>query len=475
MQTLESGRLTKIKKGKKVSTKNKQTARLSSFSSSLTFSTRKMLVFVAVFAPIAVYIMVRTLAATPNALPGDVNGDSTVNTIDLSIVLSNFGKTATQSSDPNADINADGIISINDLSVVLSNYGKVVTPPTSGKPNAPCCITITPGDARLYINWSYNPSDDIAYFALRRSTDLNSDPATWTRLPDNFTSNTAIDAPLTNGTTYYYYVTAVSSTGQISDRSSVVGGTPNGPVTPPPTPPPTTPPPTTPPPSTGGNPTPTGTKVFDGTHLSSWPHIDEAASDRVTEVPDPLGQLTTPVLKFSVNDSDTILGQPNPRAQITTNNFINEGNEVWWGGKILFPSTFPTPSNNGWISLASIYGPPYAGASPAPIQVVKGVPDSSPTWGIINPTWTSRYWGFPLSSIKGKWMNYLVHEKFSTSGWMEVWVNGQLVMPRRNIATRDSSNDQGANYVKISFYRLKGLFPGTVTLYHAQFGVWKVN
>lgn len=55
--------------------------------------------------------------------PGDINGDSSVNIFDLSILLSNYGKTVGQASDPDSDINTDGQIDIFDLSMLLSAYG----------------------------------------------------------------------------------------------------------------------------------------------------------------------------------------------------------------------------------------------------------------------------------------------------------------------------------------------------------------
>jgi len=50
---------------------------------------------------------------------GDLNGDGKINILDLSVVLSNFLKTAGSS-----DLNGDGKTNILDLSIVLSNWGK---------------------------------------------------------------------------------------------------------------------------------------------------------------------------------------------------------------------------------------------------------------------------------------------------------------------------------------------------------------
>lgn len=50
--------------------------------------------------------------------PGDLNNDNQVNIQDLSILLSNYGKTGS------GDLNNDGTVNIVDLSVLMSNYGK---------------------------------------------------------------------------------------------------------------------------------------------------------------------------------------------------------------------------------------------------------------------------------------------------------------------------------------------------------------
>jgi hypothetical protein len=55
---------------------------------------------------------------------GDLNADSQVNIFDLSILLSNYGKTKAQASNPACDLNNDSTINIFDLSILLSNYGK---------------------------------------------------------------------------------------------------------------------------------------------------------------------------------------------------------------------------------------------------------------------------------------------------------------------------------------------------------------
>ncbi len=82
-------------------------------------------------AAMAVPVLI-SLAATPNALKGDINGDNAVDIIDLSVLLTNYGKSSSSASAPSADINDDGTVNISDLSLLLSNFGQhgtVITEP----------------------------------------------------------------------------------------------------------------------------------------------------------------------------------------------------------------------------------------------------------------------------------------------------------------------------------------------------------
>lgn len=58
-------------------------------------------------------------AASP-PLPGDLNGDGTVNALDMSILLSHWGQ---QGGGIKGDINSDGTVNTLDLSILLSHFG----------------------------------------------------------------------------------------------------------------------------------------------------------------------------------------------------------------------------------------------------------------------------------------------------------------------------------------------------------------
>jgi hypothetical protein len=57
-----------------------------------------------------------------NQLPGDANGDGKVDVNDLTIVLSNFGRTGMTWSQ--GEFTGDGTVDVNDLTIVLAHYGQ---------------------------------------------------------------------------------------------------------------------------------------------------------------------------------------------------------------------------------------------------------------------------------------------------------------------------------------------------------------
>lgn len=211
------------------------------------------------------------------------------------------------------------------------------------------------------------------------------------------------------------------------------------------------------PPPTEEPPAETAGKVlFNGDQIKDFPGVQRAASDRITEVPDPLGSGET-VFKFTVDDSDTIIS-PNPRAQLESPTFVTNGLEFWWGTKVLIPANFP--SFNGWLTFMSVYGPPFAGSSPWHLNSFGKTVE-----------WEEHPWSQPLSDWKGRWVTVLWHAKFAEAGWAELWINGQQQTftscgcTRLNTALRNRTNSGGNNNLRISQYRQKGVIPGKATMY----------
>ncbi len=88
-----------------------------------------IVVVAAAAAAASVWLLASTYAA---AFPGDVNSDGKVDVVDLSILLSNYGRSATAAQ---GDLNASGAVDITDLSILLSNFGRVSTPSPTPSPS----------------------------------------------------------------------------------------------------------------------------------------------------------------------------------------------------------------------------------------------------------------------------------------------------------------------------------------------------
>jgi hypothetical protein len=96
---------------------------------------------------------VQLLAQLPPALmPGDANGDGTVDIADLSVLLSNYDKTSMTWQQGDFDGNAN--VDIQDLSKILTNYDKTASSSAAGiqaVPEPSMLVLVTCGFAALWI------------------------------------------------------------------------------------------------------------------------------------------------------------------------------------------------------------------------------------------------------------------------------------------------------------------------------------
>ena len=105
-----------------------------------------------------------------------------------------------------------------------ANSNQASATPTAAPtpPAAPTGLTATGGNAQVSLSWT--ASSGASSYNVKRST-TNGGPYTQTASP---TSTSYVDNSVTNGTTYYYVVTAVNSAGQ-SGNSNQASATPSGP------------------------------------------------------------------------------------------------------------------------------------------------------------------------------------------------------------------------------------------------------
>jgi hypothetical protein len=221
--------------------------------------------------------------------------------------------------------------------------------------------------------------------------------------------------------------------------------------------------------------TPNANLLFSATHLSDF-WLRQSAPGAITEAPDPAGSGQT-VFKLVVDDADSFPVTPteNPRAEMLSPHIVEPGDEIWWSAKVFLPSSdFPASTPNFVTLLQGPYGEPWNGTPPFHIEVNGGVLkwQRNSTYGWDIP------WQMPL--VRDRWVNFLIHERFGSDGWFELWVDGQPVTffgggtynpngvsPTQHLAmqTEDRSNNAEPNSIYLMSYRKKGMFP-SLTVYH---------
>jgi hypothetical protein len=93
-------------------------------------------------------------------------------------------------------------------------------------PSAPGQISPAASPGRISLFWPANPEPDVAGYTIYRSTDPNLPKDRWTKLtPALYTRTTFTDENVEAGKTYYYYIAATDTSGNVSRASEVVSET----------------------------------------------------------------------------------------------------------------------------------------------------------------------------------------------------------------------------------------------------------
>ena len=101
-----------------------------------------------------------------------------------------------------------------------------VLPKDTFSPGAPSAVTIAASPNTISIFFASNIENDIAGYRVYRSTDRNLPKSDWTLItPQLLATNTFQDNKVESGKTYFYYLTAVDTFGNVSEPSEVVSET----------------------------------------------------------------------------------------------------------------------------------------------------------------------------------------------------------------------------------------------------------
>jgi fibronectin type 3 domain-containing protein len=108
----------------------------------------------------------------------------------------------------------------------LNSNSVDVAPVDIYPPSAPGQISPAASPGRISLFWPANPEPDVAGYTIYRSTDPNLPKNKWTKLtPTLYARTTFADENVEAGKTYYYYITATDTAGNVSPPSEVVSET----------------------------------------------------------------------------------------------------------------------------------------------------------------------------------------------------------------------------------------------------------
>lgn len=191
--------------------------------------------------------------------------------------------------------------------------------------------------------------------------------------------------------------------------------------------------------------------------LSQWPIVQKVASDRIQIAQDPTRQGKY-AARFEVRPGDNI-GNTSPRAEVAAELHEQEGDERYYRWFTYFDPAFPTNFENSFITFTQWRSTNESGAY-----------SSFMLWGDeIELRLDGTRWEAPL--VKGVWHEFIYHVKWSADpnvGFIELWYDGQLVMPKTAAKTMYGNPGGGIeNYVKQGLYKSDEIPTGV--LYHDGF------
>ncbi len=203
-------------------------------------------------------------------------------------------------------------------------------------------------------------------------------------------------------------------------------------------------------------------------------------SDRISIVDDPVLGGARKVAKMTVYDSDTGPTK-DPRAQLETPRFWDEGEEYYVGLSVMFGASWDWRMCSAcWVTFHQVYGPPYNAQGPTNLNVKSNNRASEPrmTWERTQPFGFEH--PFEMAIRPRKWYDIVWHEKLSrdpSEGFVELWINAGRGWSRVKLnghdrltmATKIKANGSrlDGNSSNIQLYRRRGT-TRVATMYFAE-------
>jgi hypothetical protein len=175
--------------------------------------------------------------------------------------------------------------------------------------------------------------------------------------------------------------------------------------------------------------------------------------------PDRLQVVSSPIrqgryaLKVTVRQGDNPIGASGNRNELVRLTREPSGSEYYYRWSTMFAPDFPAPAT--WQLFTQWHHDGNSGSPPVEFAVNNG--------RMILYCSGAAVWSAPL--VRGAWQDFIFHARWSSNpsvGFVELYHNGQLVLPRRYCATQFPGM---LNYLKTGLYRNSTIAP-TGVLYH---------
>jgi hypothetical protein len=191
---------------------------------------------------------------------------------------------------------------------------------------------------------------------------------------------------------------------------------------------------------------------FETGNFSQWSRLQMVSADRIQLVSSPVRQGSYAV-KVTVRQGDDPIDSSGNRNEMVRMTNEPEGSEYYYRWSTMFAPDFPAPAN--WQLFTQWHHSGSSGSPPVEFAVNNN--------NIILYCSKTEVWRTPL--VRGAWQNFVFRVKWSPNssvGFLELYLNGNLVMPKKYCATQFPGMTQ---YLKVGLYRSSSITQ-TGVIYH---------
>ncbi|EPX58126.1 F5/8 type C domain protein [Cystobacter fuscus DSM 2262] len=192
---------------------------------------------------------------------------------------------------------------------------------------------------------------------------------------------------------------------------------------------------------------------FDTGDRTQWTRTQMVSSDRLQVVSSPARQGSY-AIKVTVKQGDNPISASGNRNELVKMTNEKEGDEYYYRWSTMFASDFPSAKT--WQLFTQWHQSGDSGSPPVEFYV-------NGETIYLRLQGSTVVWSTPL--VRGQWQDFIFHVKWSSksgTGFVELYRNGKLELPKRYIATMYSGQ---TNYLKVGLYRNSTIAP-TGVVYH---------